>query len=66
MAELDLRHPHAVADPCPHCGAPDATLTLLTSMTRYYACGRCKSSWQASRVRDAVQIAAPLGSGSVA
>jgi hypothetical protein len=34
---------------CPRCGtAPEAT-TLLTSMTRYYACGSCEARWSVAR-----------------
>jgi transposase-like protein len=39
-----------VGDACPRCTATDATVTLLTSMTRYFVCNRCQSRWQVSRV----------------
>ena len=53
---------------CPHCHEPYGTLTLLTSMVRYYRCARCNRSWQcirggdvlsdgSVRVRDAVDAA---------
>ena len=35
---------------CPRCGASDAVLSLLTSMTRYFACRRCDCRWQVSVV----------------
>jgi len=31
---------------CPRCGASDALLSLLTSMTRYFACRRCDCRWE--------------------
>ena len=37
---------------CPHCDAPGARLSLLTSMTRYYVCGQCASRWQVERTRE--------------
>jgi DNA-directed RNA polymerase subunit RPC12/RpoP len=37
---------------CPHCSAKDGRLTLLTSMTRYYACAACGSKWQDSRLEE--------------
>ena len=37
---------------CPHCHEPCRTLTLLTSMVRYYRCPRCNRSWQSIRGRD--------------
>lgn len=30
---------------CPWCGARDPGTTLLTSMTRYFACRRCEHRW---------------------
>jgi DNA-directed RNA polymerase subunit M/transcription elongation factor TFIIS len=35
---------------CPQCGARDNVLSLLTSMTRYFACRRCRYRWQVSVV----------------
>jgi len=37
---------------CPHCHEPYGTLTLLTSMVRYYRCARCNRSWQCIRGGD--------------
>jgi len=37
---------------CPQCGASDATLSLLTSMHRYFACRRCSHRWQIAVTRD--------------
>jgi DNA-directed RNA polymerase subunit RPC12/RpoP len=37
---------------CPRCGAASGTLNLLTSMTRYYVCGRCACRWAVSRVNE--------------
>lgn len=34
---------------CPRCKAADQNMTLLTSMHRYYSCGRCACRWQISR-----------------
>jgi transposase-like protein len=39
----------AESENCPNCVAPGGTLTLLTSMTRYYRCPRCQRSWQVTR-----------------
>lgn len=39
-----------VGSVCPRCGASDATLSLLTSMTRYFACRRCHCRWDVSVV----------------
>lgn len=39
--------PHA--EGCPRCKAPDGIQRLLTSMARYYLCGRCDCRWQVSR-----------------
>jgi hypothetical protein len=38
---------------CPRCGAADAVLNLLTSMTRYFACPRCNCRWEVAVVRNA-------------
>jgi DNA-directed RNA polymerase subunit RPC12/RpoP len=35
---------------CPRCSMPFSTLSLLTSMTRYYVCPHCDCRWQVSRV----------------
>jgi hypothetical protein len=37
------------ANCCPRCNAPDGIQRLLTSMVRYYVCGRCDCRWQISR-----------------
>jgi hypothetical protein len=37
---------------CPRCSVPDGTLSLLTSMTRYYVCRHCEWRWQVSRSED--------------
>jgi len=37
---------------CLHCHEPYGTLTLLTSMVRYYRCARCNRSWQCIRGGD--------------
>ena len=37
------------SDACPRCGTARAALTLLTSMTRYYACGSCAARWSVAR-----------------
>jgi hypothetical protein len=39
---------------CPRCSAPDGTLILLTSITRYYACRQCGCRWQVSRIEERV------------
>jgi hypothetical protein len=39
---------------CPRCRVPDGTLSLLTSMTRYYVCRHCEWRWQVSRSEDGV------------
>jgi hypothetical protein len=38
-----------VLETCPRCTAASGTLNLLTSMTRYYVCGRCACRWHTSR-----------------
>lgn len=40
------------SDRCPRCSAPCGALNLLTSMTRYYVCGRCECRWQVSRMEE--------------
>lgn len=37
------------SDACPQCGTANATPTLLTFMTRYYACGSCATRWSVAR-----------------
>ena len=37
------------SDACPRCGTARAAQTLLTSMTRYYACGNCAARWSVAR-----------------
>ena len=36
---------------CLLCGKP-GRMTLLTSMTRYYACERCRGRWQIARLGE--------------
>jgi hypothetical protein len=36
-------------DACPRCGRARGALTLLTSMTSYYACGSCAARWSVAR-----------------
>ena len=36
-------------DECPLCGTAPGPPTLLTSMTRYYACGNCATGWSVAR-----------------
>lgn len=43
-ADADPIRPHQRR--CPRCGASDGTLSLLTSMHRYFACRRCNCRWQ--------------------
>ena len=38
---------------CQLCGAP-GRMTLLTSMTRYYACERCQGRWHIARLGDEI------------
>lgn len=38
---------------CPQCGASAAVQTLLTTMTRYFACRRCNGRWKVSLVANA-------------
>ena len=37
---------------CPRCSTASGLLNLLTSMTRYYVCGRCQCRWQVARVEE--------------
>jgi formate dehydrogenase maturation protein FdhE len=37
------------ADVCPQCGTAPKATTLLTSMTRYYACSSCAARWSVAR-----------------
>ena len=37
------------SDACPRCGTAPGARTLLTSMTSYYACGRCAARWSVAR-----------------
>jgi formate dehydrogenase maturation protein FdhE len=34
---------------CPQCGTVPDGPSLLTSMTRYYVCGRCAARWSVTR-----------------
>jgi len=43
-------------DECPSCSEPCGTPSLLTSMVRYYVCGRCARRWQVGRDRDLITI----------
>ena len=36
-------------DACPKCGTAPGALTLLTSMTSYFACGSCAARWSVAR-----------------
>lgn len=45
-------------DACPQCGTANGTPTLLTSMTRYYACGSCATRW--SVARNWLSVSKPL------
>jgi hypothetical protein len=47
--------PHAL-EPCPRCTALSGKQTLLTSMTRYYACGQCGCAWHKLRVDERPQV----------
>ena len=44
------------SDACPRCGTAPGILTLLTSMTSYYACGSCVARWSVARNWLAVSI----------
>jgi hypothetical protein len=46
---VSIQKPH---DACPCCSAPSGAPGLLTSMTRYYVCGRCACRWQVARDQD--------------
>ena len=46
------------SDLCPQCGTANGALTLLTSMTRYYACGSCATRW--SVARNWLRVSEPL------
>jgi formate dehydrogenase maturation protein FdhE len=35
---------------CPQCGVQEIVLSLLTSMTRYFACRSCHSRWEVTVV----------------
>jgi hypothetical protein len=48
-----------IRESCPLCGATDAVLTLLTSMTRYFACRRCQYRWRISIVAPIQRENAP-------
>ena len=48
----DVRLTRSACDRCPRCSAPCRAPNLLTSMTRYYACGRCACRWQVSRLEE--------------
>ena len=45
-------------DTCPQCGTAPGPPTLLTSMTRYYACGSCAARW--SVTRNSLPLSLPL------
>ena len=58
-AALDVDAPdktQMIGDGCLRCGAPGATMTLLTSMTRYFMCDRCECRWQVSRLPGVEQV----------
>jgi hypothetical protein len=56
-APRDATGPGA-ADACPRCGTVAGLPTLLTSMTRYYACGGCAARW--SVTRNSLPLSVPL------
>jgi len=45
MADCESAAPE-IRERCPQCDALEATLTLLTSMTKYFACLRCHHRWR--------------------
>jgi hypothetical protein len=49
---------------CPRCSAASGTLNLLTSMTRYFVCGRCQCRWQVARVEESDSQAGAQAAGS--
>ena len=46
MADSEATTVPSSRDSCPRCGASEPVLSLLTSMTRYFACRRCANRWQ--------------------
>jgi hypothetical protein len=48
---------------CPCCNAPCETVSLLTSMTRYYLCARCRARWQVARNWQTVEDGIAAGQG---
>ena len=44
--------PHAETHRCPRCDSADVALSLLTSMTRYFACRLCAWRWNTAVTRD--------------
>ena len=52
--DMVARHPPSCPEGpiCPRCSALDGTLSLLTSMTRYYVCRHCACRWQISRIEE--------------
>lgn len=51
MIDAEVPPPGTGENRCPQCGAPDGVLSLLTSMTKYYACRQCHGRWQVSTVK---------------
>jgi hypothetical protein len=49
---------------CPRCAAPCGAPNLLTSWTRYYACGRCACRWQVARIDDSDSPASGAARGA--
>jgi DNA-directed RNA polymerase subunit M/transcription elongation factor TFIIS len=49
-----------VSEECPSCKTECDTPSLLTSMTRYYVCGRCAARWQIARNWQAFEEGAPI------
>jgi hypothetical protein len=52
MVARDPLPAQSQVDNCPSCSEPCDTPSLLTSMVRYYVCGRCARRWQVARDPD--------------
>jgi hypothetical protein len=66
--ETPIRHPK---EQCPRCLEHCGTLTLFTSMVRYYRCARCGRYWEILRdrnrlARSSVTVAAADGEAAAA
>lgn len=46
VARLDVSAETTLTGACPDCGSTNPVLSLLTSMTTYFACRRCGRRWQ--------------------